>query len=65
MTAAQLRQWREQLKLTQREAAERLGCSPRSLQNWEAGKQAIPGYIAMAASAVSMNLPPYGSKKPL
>ena len=62
MTAAQLRQWRAQLKLSQGEAARRLGCSRRSLQHWETGKYAIPGSIAMAVSAVSMNLPPYGSK---
>jgi len=64
MTAAQLRQWREQLKLTQGDAANKLGCSRRALQNWESGTQDIPSYIAMAASAVSMNLPPYGSKLP-
>ena len=64
MTAAQLRKWRAALSLSQEEAASRLGCSRRSLQHWEAGKFPIPGYIAMAVSAVSMNLPPYGSRRP-
>lgn len=62
MNASQLRKWRAQLGLSQDEAARRLGCSRRSLQNWESGKNSIPGYIAMAVSAVSMNLPPYGEK---
>jgi len=62
MTAAQLRRWRQQLNLSQAEAANKLGCSRRSLQNWESGANAIPKYIAMAASAVSLNLLPYGSK---
>jgi len=62
MTAAQLREWRARLKLSQSEAALKIGCSRRSLQHWEAGKYPIPEYIAMAVSAVSMNLPPYGAK---
>lgn len=62
MTAAQMKYWREQLKLTQSQAAGKLGCSRRALQQWESGKNKIPGYIAMAASAVAMGLPPYGSK---
>lgn len=62
MNAAQLKRWREQLQLSQAAAAERLGCSRRSIQNWETGSARIPKYIAMAASAVSMNLPPYGEK---
>lgn len=38
MTAAELRAWRERLMLTQREAAEALGCSKRAVEEWEAGK---------------------------
>lgn len=62
MTAAELKKWRERLHLSQADAARQLGCSRRSLQNWESGKHDIPKYIAMAVSAVSMALPPYGSR---
>jgi len=62
VNASQLKKWRAQLRLSQDEAADKLGCSRRSLQHWESGKYAIPKYIAMAVSAVSMNLPPYGTK---
>lgn len=62
MTSDELRRWREALSLSQQAAAERLGCSRRALQNWEAGVQDVPAYIALAVSAVSMNLPPYGTK---
>lgn len=63
MTAAELKAWRERLNLSQASAADKLGCSRRSLQHWESGTYPVPPYIDMAASAVSMNLPPYGSKK--
>lgn len=62
MTSAALRQWREQRGLTQAQAALQIGCSRRALQQWESGASAIPPYIAMAVSAVSMGLPPYGTK---
>ncbi len=35
--AARLRKRRDELHLSQREAAERLGVAERTLQNWEAG----------------------------
>lgn len=60
MTANDLIELRTRMHWTQIEAAKHLGCSPRSIVNWEAGKP-IPGSIALAASAILMNLPPYGS----
>jgi len=62
MTAAQLREWRKRMSFTQAEAANHLGCSKRSIQNWEAGASDVPRYIALAMSAVIMNLPAYGKK---
>ena len=62
MTAAELKSWRERMKFSQESAAQKLGCSRRSLQHWEAGLYPVPDYIAMSVSAVSMNLPPYGSQ---
>jgi len=60
MTAAQLKAWRLQHKLSQAAAAAKLGCSRRSIQQWESGDNEIPKYIAMALSAVLFNLPAYG-----
>ena len=58
MTAVQLKRWRARLHLTQEAAASKLGVSRRAFQQWESGLSKIPEYVAMAASAVSMNLPP-------
>lgn len=60
MTAAELIKLRRRLKWSQAEAARKLGCSARSIVNWEKGISKIPESIALAASAVMMNLPPYG-----
>lgn len=60
MTASELSKLRERLKWSQAEAAKQLGCSTRSIVNWENGTNKIPKSIALAAAAVMMNLPPYG-----
>jgi len=60
MTAAELIKLRERLNWSQAEAARKLGCSARSIVNWEKGKHRIPDNIALAVSAVLMNIPPYG-----
>ncbi len=60
MTAAELLKLRRRLNWSQAEAARQLGCSTRSILNWEKGTNPIPKNIALAASAVLMNLPPYG-----
>lgn len=62
MTAAELRKLRARLNWSQAEAARRLGCSARSIVNWEKGTSKIPKNIALAAAAVVMNLPPYGKQ---
>lgn len=51
---------RKRFGWSQSEAALRLGCSKRSITNWEKGINPIPVSIALAASAVCMNLPKYG-----
>jgi len=61
MTPLQLIDLRKRLHWTQAEAARQLGCSTRSIVNWEKGLTAIPKNIALSASAVVMNLPPYGT----
>ena len=60
MTAAELVKLRQRLNWSQTEAAHKLGCSVRSITNWEKGIHQIPKNIALAAAAVLMNLPPYG-----
>lgn len=60
MTANELLQLRKRLDWSQAECAKHLGCSLRSVVNWEQGKNKIPDSIALAASAVAMNLPKYG-----
>lgn len=60
MTAAELLELRKRFGWSQAEAAKRLGCSHRSIANWENEINLIPDSIALAASAVCMNLPKYG-----
>jgi transcriptional regulator with XRE-family HTH domain len=63
MTANELLEFRKRLHLSRREAAEKLGCSQKSISNWEKGINKIPDYIALAVSAVAMNLPKYGNNQ--
>lgn len=60
MNAEELIKLRARLKWSQAEAARKLGCSARSIVNWESGARQIPRSIALAAAAVLMNLPAYG-----
>jgi transcriptional regulator with XRE-family HTH domain len=60
MTSEDLIDFRKRFGWSQAEAARKLGCSPRSIFNWEQGQNQIPKYIALAAAAVAMNIPPYG-----
>ena len=60
MTAAELIKLRQRLGWSQAEAARQLGCSARSIVNWEQAGSKIPKSIALAAAAVVMGMPPYG-----
>lgn len=60
MNADELIELRKRFGWSQTEAASQLGCSKRSITNWEKGINTIPDSIALAASAVCMNLPKYG-----
>jgi len=55
--------WREQMGYTMNEAADELGCSKRSLTNWENGHFPIPRYIGLAMNALALNMRPYGSRR--
>jgi DNA-binding XRE family transcriptional regulator len=56
--------WREQMGYTQYDAAHELGCSRKSLINWEKGRNRIPRYIALAMGALAMGMAPYGARLP-
>jgi len=62
MTASELIELRQRFHWSQAEAARQLGCSARSIVNWENGTNKIPKSIALAVAAVAMNVPPYGKK---
>lgn len=58
-----LKQWRTELGLTQKEAAQNLGISLRTVKYWERGK--IPNYphlILLAMAAVKKRLSPWTPK---
>ena len=63
LNAETLTLWREQMGYTMNEAADELGCSKRSLTNWENGHFPIPRYIGLAMNALALNMRPYGSKR--
>lgn len=62
MTPETFRAWRKRLNLKQREAADRLGVSPSTVQKWEGGQSPIPDLAPLACAAVAFGLPPYGDK---
>lgn len=62
MTPDDLIAWRKTLGLSQADAALKLGAGRRSIQQWESGQYDIPRYIALACSAIALNVPPYGEK---
>lgn len=61
MNADELIEFRKRFGLSRTKMAELIGCSARSISNWEKGVNKIPDSIALAASAVALNLPRYGS----
>ena len=61
MTSLEMIQFRRRFGLNQREAAIELGCSARSIYNYERGIGKIPKMVGMAASAYAMGLPEYGA----
>lgn len=56
MTPRQLKLWRKRHNLSQNQAADKLGCSRRSIQKWEAGETQIPKSIELAMEAVNCML---------
>ena len=54
--ARKLKEWREENDYTQQEAADRLGVSRRSLENWEQ-KRAMPQGFGLVAILQSIQAP--------
>jgi DNA-binding XRE family transcriptional regulator len=52
-------EWRKSMGLTQDAAAKALGASRRAVQLWERNGT-VPRYIALAAAAVTLQVPPIG-----
>lgn len=50
---------RRRFKWSRPRLARKLGCSIKSIYNWESEKNPIPKYIGMAISAVIYDLPEY------
>jgi len=59
MDSGELLRFRARFRLSRRKCSVALGCSERSLFNWEKGDADIPKYISLACSAYSLDLPPY------
>lgn len=47
-----VKEWRTATGLSQRAAAERLGCSRGALVKWESGEHRTPAYIVLAIKAL-------------
>ena len=47
--------WRNRLGLSQRAAADELGCSRDAWRRWEANPDAAPRYIILAMQAIEAN----------
>lgn len=59
MKPSELAAWRRHMKWNKAEAARRLGLSRNTFAAYEAGRVEIPAYIALACTALALNLPPW------
>lgn len=48
--------WRETMGLTQKQAAEALGCARNSIIEWEQHPENTPRYIKLAAAALALGI---------
>lgn len=58
MTGRDLKAWRLKGGLKAHEAAELMGVPRAVYMRWEATTDELPRYIALAASAISLRVPP-------
>lgn len=60
MTGGDFYTFRQVRKLTQKQAAEAIGCSKSAIEKWEADPaKELPLYIALACAAVVRNVKPW------
>jgi DNA-binding transcriptional regulator YiaG len=64
MSPADVRAAREALGLTTRQFADRLRCTQRWVQMWEAGTRPIPGIAAVAIEGVMAKAPAFRRRRP-
>lgn len=70
MTPRDFRAWRRKMGLTQEKAAKILGMGRTAVSQYDTGKrrapaeiiETVPRYIALACTAISHGLAPYGSE---
>lgn len=59
MSPDEFRHFREAAGISQRKAADLLGVSRRTVEDWEAGRRNAPNYLRLAVSAILNGLPPW------
>jgi DNA-binding transcriptional regulator YiaG len=59
----QLEAWRKRLGMTQKEAADHLGVSVRTFENWAQGRQSPRGGFALKSLLEKISLPAPGKKE--
>ncbi len=62
MTSRQLIKFRRERKWSQQRMADELGCSRGGIRRWEMSISHIPKYIALACSAITMHIEPFGDR---
>jgi len=60
MTPERFKAWRLTLKLSQKEAAEKLRIHYNSVNAYEAGRTPIPYTVSLACAAIAHGLGPWG-----
>ena len=55
ITNPTMAEWRSEMGISQREAAEALGCSRTSIATWEQNPDGMPHYITLAMRALGMS----------
>ena len=58
-----IKAWRDRLKLRKNEAAALLGMSETTYLAYEAGRNRIPHYVALACGAIAMGIPAIGDSQ--
>jgi transcriptional regulator with XRE-family HTH domain len=70
MTPSEFKSWRKSLKLTQKEAAHKLGLKPRIIQYYEKGERngssfAVPRSVELACFPISLGIERFPGKDAL